>query len=219
LVSYESADGEMYQDILLIPLSNDRQPGWHLEFPFPRQPLRSVRVVQTASAPKAADMWSVAEFRVFDGSRELPRDARWRLRANPYPWGVQLAFDNSPVTRWVSWQNLFAGMFMQVDFGRLEQVDRVLLECSHDQYKVQLHLDGMDAAGSWKALAPSPRETEGTPPLRLRAGATQELKLRGIGYLLVDDSFQYANDFRFNRSLWGLTELGQWNGARLYRID
>ena len=102
LVGYEGAFNELLQDILWTPMFRDFQPTRILTFQFPPRELRRVRVVQTASVPEA--QWSVAELRVFAGGRELPRDPDWRLTAHPNPWDVQLAFDNSPVTRWRSWQ-------------------------------------------------------------------------------------------------------------------
>ena len=140
LVAYQAAFNHTVGDILWTPMIPDYHPTWLLQFQFPKERLRKVRVVQTAAG--GPDHWNVAELRVFDGGRELPRAPRWRLRARPNPWDVQMAFDNSPVTRWRSWQELFPGMFMEVDFGRTEQVDSVRVECSHDQYKIRLRLEG-----------------------------------------------------------------------------
>jgi len=87
--------------------------------------------------------------RIYSHAKELARAPAWRLRANPNPWGVQLAFDNTPVTRWRSWHKLFPGMFLEVDFGRAESVDMVVLEASRDEYQVRLRLEGQGADGKW----------------------------------------------------------------------
>ncbi|MGH9662568.1 MAG: hypothetical protein ACRD96_28725, partial [Bryobacteraceae bacterium] len=190
------------------PVIQEFPPTQRLRFRFPLQPLRRIRVVQTE--PAGGDRWSVNELRVFAGERELERRPEWRLRAHPNPWDVQLAFDNSPVTRWRSWQAQFAGMFVEADFGRDETIDSVLIECAPDQYKIKLKLEG---------LAGEPQESEGPIELGLRRTATAELKARGVGYLLLYDHDYAAEDIRTKSGVWGVTLLGQHPGARLYRID
>jgi len=217
LIAYQSAEGNLQQDILYTPLSDESQPTWSLDFRFPATALHAIRVVQDASG--APDLWSVSELRIFRNGAELARAPRWRLHAHPYPWDVALAFDNSPVTRWRSWRSLQAGMSLEVDFVRPESVDRVLLQCTHDQYKIDLHLEGKDGSGRWQRLSKSPAQSDIPPLAGLRRMATQELKARGTSYLLIEDSSPFAKDFRVNRTVWGLTLLESWGPARLYRID
>ena len=174
-------------------------------------------MVQTAWA--APDLWSVGEFRIFSGESELPRVPGWKLRARPNPWDVQMAFDNSSVTRWRSWQAASPGMYIAVEFPSPQVSDAVLLECSHDQYKIRLKLEGMDEAGKWKMLAEAPQPSEGPEPPGLRRAAAAEAKARGVDYLLIYDDDFSAEDFRRNSKLWGATLLGEHKGARLYRFD
>ncbi|MDQ6707874.1 MAG: glycosyltransferase family 39 protein [Acidobacteriota bacterium] len=216
-IGYQSAEGNLEQDILYTPLSEESQPTWALDFQFPATALHAIRVVQDASG--APDLWSVSELRIFRNGAELARAPRWRLHAHPYPWDVALAFDNSPVTRWRSWQGIEAGMSIEVDFGGLEPVDRVLVQCTHDQYKIHLHLEGKDESGRWHPLSKGPAPSDMPPMAGLRRMATQELKARGTSYLLIEDSSLFAKDFRVNRTVWGLTLLDSWGQARLYRID
>jgi len=217
LVVYQAASNGVLGEILWMPLIAEYPPTRRLEFRFPAQELRKVRAVQTAAG--APDHWSIAEFRVFDGGRELPREAGWRLTAQPNPWEVQLAFDNSPVTRWKCWHPLQAGMFVEVDFGAPARVDRVALDSSRDQYKTRLRLEGADASGAWRTLATDPVETELARPLGLRRATALELKFRGASYLLVHESDFGAEDYRARSEEWGFTELGESWGFRLYRID
>ncbi len=217
LVVYQSALGEMLGGILWTPLIYEFQATRWLEFRFPPEPLRKVRAVQTAEG--GPDQWTINEFRVFSGGRELPRSPRWLLTAKPFPWDVQMAFDNSLVTRWGSWQVLYPGMYVEVDFGRPETVDSVVLESSRDQYKTRLLLEGLDASGQWKQLAGEPREHETAPALDMRRAATQELKLRGVRYLLIwDHDFSQA-DFYERAEDWGITMLADYHGTRIYRIE
>jgi len=217
IVGYQSAFGNVAREMLYTPLMSDVVPAGRVRFRFPPQALRAIRVVQTASG--GPDHWSIAELRLFHGERELDRAPDWRLRAHPNPWGVQRAFDASPLTRWRSWQELFPGMFVAVDLGRREIVDSVLLECSRDQYKVALKLEGRDESGAWKLLSDAPEQWEGTLELGLRRGAVEELKALGITHLLLFDHDFGADDFRTKGAVWGVTQLGEWYGARLYRLD
>ncbi|HZT33984.1 MAG TPA: glycosyltransferase family 39 protein [Bryobacteraceae bacterium] len=216
LVGYQSASNRVLQDILWTPLTSDFAPTWLLRFRFPGQSLRRMRVVQTARG--GPDYWSISEMRVYADGKEYPRAASWRLRAHPNPWYVQLAFDNSAVTRWSSQQTLFPGMFIEADFGASLPVDEVRLACAHDQYKVRLRLEGQTAAGQWKTLAAKPEESEAPPLSGMRRAAIEEVKARGVGYLVVSDADYYAADFRANFAQWGILEIAESNGYRLYRL-
>ncbi len=216
-VAFQSAHGELLRDFLLTPLIPDLQPVEGLRFRFPETPLRRLRVVQTASGE--SDQWSVTELRVLRGGRELARDGRWRLRAHPNRWDVQLAFDNSPVTRWRSWRAIEPGMFLEVDFGRLESADEVLLERSPDQYKAHNRLDGLDASGRWRTLAAAGEPLTLPKKSGLRRAAVEEVKRSGIKYLLVFDEDFGAGDFLGNFGLWRIKPVSERAGARLYRID
>jgi hypothetical protein len=217
VVGFQSAFGERVRDIIWTPLIEEFEPRWLLRFRYPAQPLRKIRVAQTAAG--APDLWSVAEFRLFRGQAELPRAPDWKLRAKPNPWDVQLAFDNSPVTRWRSWQSLYPGMYMEVEFAAPVITDSALLECSHDQWKIRLKLEGMDDAGKWKTLSDAPVQSEAKAELGLRRAAADEVKALGIAYLLVYDFDYRADDFTKNARAWGATLLGEHKGARLYRLD
>jgi hypothetical protein len=217
VVGFQSAFGERVRDIIWTPLMDQVEPRWLLRFHYAAQPLRRVRVVQTAT--DSPDMWSIAEFRIFRGDGELPRAPRWKLRARPNPWDVQLAFDNSPVTRWQSWETLHPGMYVEVEFPSPEITDGALIECSHDQWKIRLKLEGMDESGSWKTLSDAPEQSEGRPLAGLRRAAAEEVKALGIDYLLVYDFDYRSDDFTKNARSWGATLLGEHNGARLYRLD
>jgi hypothetical protein len=217
LIGYQGAVNLTVRDILWTPIVADFQPMWRHTFRLPAEPLRRVRVVQTADGSQ--DQWSVSELRVFLGDRELPRDPRWRLRAHPNPWGVQLAFDNSPVTRWRSWQRLSPGMFLEIDFGKPEAIDRVLVECSGDQHAIRLRLEGQAEAGAWKTLAETSEPSFAVPPKGMRRAAIEELRDRGIRYLLIDDTDFGADDFRIRAREWGIERIGERGAGKLYRVE
>jgi hypothetical protein len=221
LVGYESASNEVLQDILWTPVARDFQPTRVLKFDFPPRQVRKLRVVQTASVPD--HQWSIGEFRVFNGNSgsaaaELPRDPAWRLTAHPNPWDVQLAFDNSPVTRWRSWQPEAPGMYVEVDFGRLQSASAVVVESSNDTGEAKVKLEGMGADGSWVTLSDHPVQSRQPIRASLRLAATAELKARGIHYLLIKPDDPGANDLRRYPAFWGLTVAGSLGDVRLFHI-
>ena len=217
LTGFQSGEGMTLNSILLTPILPDSQPVRRLSFRFDPQRLSGVRVRQTANA--ASDHWSIAEMRVYKERRELHREPRWRLRAHPNPWDVREAFDNSPVTRWNSWETAWPGMFVAVDFGAEETVDEVVLEMSRDQSSVRVELDVRDDGHEWRVLKATPMEREVPPPLGMRREATEIVKDRGIGYVLVQDSDFWARDMAQGPRSWGVVLLGERYGFRLYKIE
>jgi len=215
LVVYQAAFNANLGGILLTPMIPQYQPVRWLEFTFPPQPVRQLRVVQTAK--DSPDHFTVNELRLFDRGRELARAPEWRLRAHPYPWGVQEAFDNSRLTRWGSWQKLFSGMFIEVDLGSPQTLDRVGFEASHDESAIRVKLELQDAAGRWTTVN-EPNEIEFAPPLGMRREATQIVLERGVGYLLLHENDFLAADMEARPDRWGVMKVGESWGFRLYVI-
>jgi hypothetical protein len=209
-----SASNQVLGDILWTPLQEGSLPQRRFEFRFPPAAVRRIRLIQTASAPA---QWSIAELRVFQGDREIAPAPSWRLNARPNPWDIQLALDGRPVTRWRAWMPIEAGDFVQVDFGREETIDRVVIECSRDQYRQQLRLEG--GAGTWRTLAGSAEISDGPPLEQLPRLATAEMKRRGVDYLAVYHDDFGAPELRSHPEAWGLLTVGILGDDRLYRIE
>ncbi len=217
LVGYQAALNNNAQAMIWAPLVPHLSPTGRLLFRFPPGRFRAVRVVQTARLPEGD--WSIHEFRIFNGERELERSPQWRLRAHPNPWEVQFAFDNSPATRWSAWEGLWPGMYVEADFRGSESIDSVLLESSGQPYDTQVALEARTESGDWKPLGSSPERSEQPAPGWLRRAATAELKNLGIDYLLIHDGDFFAAEFRQAPENWGLQVAGETSGARLYRLD
>ena len=216
-VGFQSAQGERMVDAIQVALLRGYQPAEERVFSFDARELRSLRVVQTAQEDGL--LWSVAELRVFDGGRELERVPGWRLRSKPFPWDVQLAFDNSPLTRWRSWEWIRPGMFIEVDFDGVQRVSRVSLEMSDDQHGVELQLEGVGTDGARRLLA-GKAVKRGIPyPLGLRRAAVEELKRGGITHVLVSEGDLAWEDFRDKAELWGIREAGAVDNTRLYTLE
>ncbi len=205
LVSYQAASNETTADFLNVGWVEGLQPRMLQTFKFPERTIPRVRVTVTNAGPQ---QWSVQELRVFDRGAELPRQPEWRLKARPNPWEVQLAFDNSPATRWRSWEHASPGMYLDVDFGKSMPVDEVRLETSYDSRNVQVQVEG---------LAQNAVVSSIEPPSGIRHAATYEMEQRGIHYLLIHDSDPIADDIRDDPDGWGLTEIAAGYGVKLYQ--
>jgi hypothetical protein len=218
LVEYQATENQITGRIFRVGALPEDAPTLRLRFAFPRQTLRALRVVQTAAPSGPAALWKIHELRIFDGGHELPRLPQWRLRARPYAWGIQNAFDNSPVTFWISGDPLRPGMYVEVNFGGEQAADALEIDTTPDQWQTRLTLEGQGTSGEWKPIAPSPQQTEEPRPLGLRRAVAAELKRRGIDYLLLFDAAAGADDLRRNVEQWGVRQVGASKGARLYQL-
>ena len=213
VVGYESALGNLAQDILYTPLFYP--PVSRQQWRFEAVTALGARAVETDSS---ANYWTVSEMRILLRGGEVPRSAAWRMDARPNPWEASLAFDGSFVTRWSAWQAMTPRSRREVDFGGLQRIDQVVLESvPTPEAHVEVEIRGED--GRWTRVRAQVETTvmEGSP--ELRRAAAQQLKTRGIFYLLINDSDYVAADMKKNASFWGITELAEANGTRFYRID
>ena len=216
VVSFQSAFGERMTDIFHSVQIPAYQPAGRTTFRFPPQSLRRLRLTQTALLPN--EKWSMAEFRVLSKSRELPRTSAWRLRSAPNAWDVQLAFDNSPATRWSSWEGKKPGMFVEVEFTRPETVDAVMLEVSRDQTPGLMMLEGWDKEGNKYQLSNSPKETVIDPPEGWRILATQAMMKNGVDYFLITNTNHGYMEVMKNAKYWGMELLSVKGYHRLYKL-
>ncbi len=216
LVQFQAAPNSVINDFLYTGFIGDYPPLHHLTYKFAPQKLRKLRAVQLENLTPG-QLWSVTELRVLSQGAELKRAPEWRLHAKPNPWDVQLAFDNSPATRWRSWEAAAAGMFIEVDFGREVDVDAVRLEISPDQ-NTRVAIDGMGLDGQWRRLTDK-FELEVVKALDWqRRAATREVRTRGIRYLLLADNDFGYDDFKEDPEAWGVRFVRETNKARLYEI-
>ena len=215
LVEFQSAANQISGAILSTAFMPEYAPTRRLRFSFPRQPLGAIRVVQTG---RGDSQWSVHELRIFDGNVELARAPRWRLTARPYPRGIQSAFDNSLATFWMCGSTLEPGQLIQVDFGQPETADSLVIETAPNQPGLRLKLEGETTASQWNLLSPEPQTGDAPRPLGLRRAVAEELKRRGIDYVLTFDGEPGADDLHENADIYGIRQVGEDRGARLYQL-
>ena len=215
LVNYESATNLIDGQIIQQAYDPQQMPTWRLRFAFARQPLAAIRVTQTGTS---SDLWNIDELRIFDGTRELPRNPEWRLTAHPYPWTIQDAFDNSLATFWRCGETAQPGQYVAVDFHREETADAVLIEAAPNQFGIRLKLDGRKPDGEWVALSSAPAISDGAPPLGLRRAAMAELHRRGVDYILSFGDERETRDVRANADLWGIRLVAQYKETKLFQL-
>lgn len=214
---YTSAFNDDLVDILNAGWLGYNQPRVLVQFSFPERMVGRIRIEQTR-APDPVEQWSVHELRFFYHGKELTRRPDWSLSAWPNPSDVQLAFDNSPATRWKTWERAGVGDHIQVDFGRPQMADEARIETSYDhiaQGEVKLW---DEASGHWIKAGGDHRTTPLKPDPNIRRYATREIAIRGVRYLLIPDSYQGSFDLRGDPEGWGLELAAQGYGARLYHI-
>jgi hypothetical protein len=203
LVNYFSAEGELLEDILLMPLRPETQPVARWRLDLPSRGVGRVRLEQRASSPKG--MWSIGELRFYEGDKEVKPE---RLTASAFPWDIALAADGNAVTRWRTWEPARQGMWVEAAFPAGVAADRVEADGSRDQI-VDLGLAGVQA----KVL-----KTDLPPGEYDRRAAVQTMAGRGIRYLLMGDDYFAAADIRTDPARWGLELVADRGSARLYRI-
>jgi hypothetical protein len=216
VVGYNSGFGTKVREALWAPLIPEMHDLRTEEFRFPARMAHRLRLVQTATHDR--DMWSVTELHVFAGDRELPRDPRWRLRADPNPWDVQRAFDNGRLTRWRSHVPLRPGSYIEIDFGKAEGVDRVVVESTRDQYEARLAVEVADEAGPWVQVGTAPVEIASAKIRAVRHTAIDEVKRAGLTHLVVEVNDFRADDYRMRAEQWGIEEIAERGNARLYKL-
>jgi hypothetical protein len=218
MTNYESAEGELIEDILSIAVRPDLAPTLNFQFTFPEKRVQRLRVLQKGMGAGIRESWSIGEVRLFSNSRQIPPAPDWRLNAAPFPWDVGLAFDNNAATRWRSWQTLRPRMHVDVDFETPVDLDRVEIHCSHDQPASDLQLETCDGS-SCTAIPARLLKKDDPPASDLRRVAAQTVKERGIDYLLIDEHSWAAADMRKDPARWGLDFIAERAGNRLYRIQ
>jgi len=213
----EAALNNTLNDILFTGWMPDYQPERMFVFHFPEKSVNRIRLLQTAQAERFKQ-WNVHELRFFDRGVEVARRPEWRLKAWPNPFEIQLAFDNNPATRWRSWQTASPGMYIEVDFGRAENVDEVRMETSPDNpWPIQLQVQQMDA-GRWVTLADRFDERQIRPSDSMRRAASYELPAHGIHYLLVQEHDWGEDDYNDDPHAWGLSVVARCPNGTLFWV-
>jgi hypothetical protein len=217
LVSFQSGFSESMADTINMGWIKDYYPVVLRSVKFAPTMTRHVRLTQTGTGMDG-EQWSIHELRFFANGKELPRKPEWRLTAFPNPWEIQFAFDNSPATRWRTWEQAFPGMYVDVDFGAPTPLDEIHIETSPDFSHIKIQTEVTDSAGKWVKLGDDFANLPIKVSANIRRAATWEMHLRGLNYLLMNDTDYGAGDMKDDPEAWGLKQIAQGYGARLYKV-
>ena len=102
-------------------------------------------------------------------------------------------------------------MAIQIEFGAEESIDEVRVECSHDQGAMRMRLD--PAISGDAALSDLPALP------RLRRAAIDAVRTMGAQWMVVLPNDLGADDFANRKVQWGITQVAEENGYKLYRLD
>jgi hypothetical protein len=217
-VCFQSARGETLGDMFYAAIDENQQPRLSHSLKFAPQTARKVRLVLVSSGKEPED-WMMHELRILHAGKELPRSAQWRLTAKPNPWDVQLAFDNSPVSRWRTFEPLRSGQFVEVDFGSAQMIDEVAVETTFGQKGVAMLVQVANEGEEWRLATDRIATTDLPQPGFLGRLATAEMKAWGFDYFLIDDNEWGAAHILEGPAAWGFKEIGRAWTTRLYKID
>ena len=216
IIAYQSAYGNTLAEALTAAVVPTYLSDRWWTYEFPRQKTRRLRLVQTGNHDR--EMWAVGELRLFSPEGELQRNEKWRLRASVNPWEVQRAFDNCPISRWVSAEPARIGQYVEVEFDQPVELVGVRVEASRDQVEGSARVE-VEESGGWRVVARKPVVADGAPVLRARRLAVDDLKRAGITHISMKKDEFLAPDIARNTAAWGLTKVGAAGTATLYRID
>jgi hypothetical protein len=215
LVGYKSEENQIAGLMLQAAYNPDLAPIRQLRFAFPRQSLTAIRLLQQATAD---DQWILHEVRLFRGANSIASHTDWQFSAHPTPWTAGAAFDGVAITPWRCGETMRPGQFIEADFPAPLEADAIVVETARVQRSAEIHIEGRDTAGAWKALSDTPTASDASLTPSLRAGAVRELQRRGIGYLLAFQNEADTLDLRQHPDLYGVRELARNRDATLFQI-
>jgi len=209
VVEWQSALGVRLGESLRGAINPEYQPGSRTALSFSPVTARTMRLV--LSGPERTADWTVSELRFFEQGIEHPRAREWRLRASPNPWDVQLAFDNSPLTKWATRRTAAPGMYVEVDFGKPQRLDRLTVDSADQTGELTLQADGRPVAVHTERL-------ENAMPPRLRRAAIENLERQNIQALAIHELDPGSRDFLARQAQWGIELAGTSERYNLYRL-
>jgi hypothetical protein len=215
--NFDSSLGVRAFTTFRLPADPGLARTWRRDLHIPATRLSRLRLV--ADTKMDVDM-RVSEVRFFNGAREIPRDARWRLSASANPWEIQRAFDNGRVSWWTSGQSVEPGLWLEVDFGEPVEIDRVQMVQNADQRWIKIRPAGWgEGAASWRDLPFREAGVEEAAPVDVRMEVRDELRQMGIRWILIRDGNVAAQSLRTDSPSWGMTEIAETTGFQLWRLD
>jgi hypothetical protein len=166
----------------------------------------------------------MSEIRFVENDAVRSADSNWKFAAYPCPTTAGRAFDGDNNTSWNSWEPLFPGMKIEVEFGQPRTWEGAELIYTWEQYFIKLSYWGRRPDGEWVRLEVGSEETEReVSPEELKAAAHRELKKHRIEFLVTNlDGGGHNFIAKFidaAPTAWGLEEVFADGAVRVYRVE
>ena len=220
LVYYQGAENEMLVEVLRAGVDPQYQPTRALRVRGPSRAFTGLRIVQRAR--HASAQWRVLELVPRAESGPITARPDWTIRARPFPWTAARILDGNPFTGWFSWEPLYDGMSIEVDFPSALEISGLDLIFPWNQYHLELEFYVKDDADEWRRW-----ETDTTwerLPVSLaaaRAWFGEELRRRGISFFVSHAEGAFGPLSRVieeDPSAWGLREAARDGALRIYKV-
>ena len=214
---WHSSQGDRMLDWLKAAALYSRDPVYNVRAAWPAQPLRALRFRLHGAHAKD---WDLEEVQLWSGRERLRPASQWTLSGWPNDWEMTAAFDDNLATFWRTWMPMRAGMFVQLDFGRPQQMDGATLVSRAPRFGAPVEFYGMDAAGNWRSFGlgvPAERVWEDT-----RRPAIRAIRREGFQYILAahtgDGLGPIGQALQGREEEWGLDKVDSSGETDLYRI-
>ncbi len=221
LVYYQGAENETLVEVLRAGVDPQFQPTRALRVRGPSRAFTGVRIVQRAEHPSA--QWRVLELVPQSDTGSISPEPDWTIRAHPFPWTAGRILDANPFTGWFSWESLYDGMSIEVEFPAAIEISGLDVIFPWNQHHLELEFFGRDESGAWDRW-----ETENTwarLPVSLaaaRAWFGEELRRRGISFFVsrVDGGFgPISRVIEKDPAAWGLREKARYEPFVIYEVE
>jgi hypothetical protein len=214
--SYQTAAGDNLSTGFELALFQDRGTLYDQRAAFSEQPLRAIRIEQTASTRQ---IWSVHEIELFRGEQKVGNSRRWILDAWPNSWEAPLGLDQNLVSRWRTWEPAQPGMYYELVFDRPEALSGINVVGRNSENEPTIAISGQKADGGWVRF-PAPRTAR--PALNLQRSAVKMVRRAGLKYILTPTGKGGGGPIGVamvnHLSDWGVEIAGQVDSVYLLRI-
>jgi len=164
--------------------------------------------------------WYINEVQLFSGDDRVFNSPQWTLGGWPNPWEAPLAFDSNPATRWRTWENVRAGMYLDIEMGNPQRITGAILVTHTPAFRVPLEVYGT-VKGRWQLLSNTPQAIPRAPQ-DIRLEAARAIKRAGFRYLLVSTGAEgnapIGNVLVGHEAEWGMERAGEAGNFYLLRI-
>lgn len=202
-------------DVFASAFDGGERPNREWEYRFERQPLRSLRLLQTGGG---RDRWDLREIQFYRGDERVPPPAGTRLEASRNGEDLPYLFDGNLVTGWSPWEFMTPGQFVAMHFPEAIEIDRIVVRTTAAQHSASVVPQVAGEEGGWVPLAGRADVTENVPTPDLRKAAMAELYRRGFHYLFAMRYESYVESMEGDASAWNIERAAWGQDWRIFRI-